>query len=98
CNVSLFAFSSSSGSMFQHLMGANGEPRDYDYNYTVLYDNVDINTFGESWHTAYNTNGGTPLIDASCKTIDDVKRQINNLTETQKPGRVIILIATDGEE
>lgn len=42
--------------------------------------------------------GGTPLIYAMCKTIDDVGRRLKNVDEDKRPGNVIVVTLTDGEE
>lgn len=42
--------------------------------------------------------GGTPLIDAMCKTIDDVGRRLAKTPEEKRPGNVVFVTLTDGEE
>jgi len=95
CNLTLAAFASGN---YGNIMSNNGEPTDIDYSYTVIYNNVPIQDTNSSWSNQYATSGGTPLLDAACKCIDDTKKQIAALPEAQKPGRVIFVLITDGEE
>lgn len=43
-------------------------------------------------------SGGTPLIDATCKVIDDTGSYLASIPERWRPGRVIFVIVTDGNE
>lgn len=102
CNYTLATFTSGNGYNFGANFGnvslPNGEPKDYSYEYNILYNNVDINTVPPLTASQYHPDGGTPLIDAFCKCIDDTKRQLSNTNEDQKPGRVIFVCITDGQE
>ena len=100
CNLSMVAFSSINYGWGQSAPRTNptGEPLDYDHSHLVIHDNVDIQSVDESWSTRYITDGGTPLIDAFCKCIEDTKRSINRMDTAIQPGRVIFVSYTDGEE
>jgi hypothetical protein len=42
--------------------------------------------------------GGTPLLDATGQVITETGQHLEDLAEDQRPGRVIFVIGTDGEE
>jgi Mg-chelatase subunit ChlD len=46
----------------------------------------------------YEPRGGTALLDAMGSTIDDTGRHLRSVSEAERPGKVIILTMTDGQE
>jgi hypothetical protein len=46
----------------------------------------------------YRPGGGTALFDAVGKTVTDIANRIDDLSESEKPSRVLVLIMTDGHE
>ena len=46
----------------------------------------------------YSPDGGTALLDAIGRTIDETGARLASMPEAQRPGKVIIAILTDGEE
>lgn len=46
----------------------------------------------------YTPSGGTALLDAMGKTIDATGRRLAAMSEDARPGKVIVVIITDGEE
>ena len=46
----------------------------------------------------YSPDGGTALIDAIGRTIDETGARLAAMPEAERPGKVIIAILTDGEE
>ena len=46
----------------------------------------------------FQPRGSTALLDAIGKTIDDLGRAFSILPEAQRPGKVIVVIMTDGQE
>jgi hypothetical protein len=46
----------------------------------------------------YTPSGGTALLDAMGKTIDATGRRLAAMPEHARPGKVIVVIITDGEE
>jgi hypothetical protein len=42
--------------------------------------------------------GMTPLLDAAAKTVDDLGFNLNNMPENVRPGKVVVVIITDGAE
>jgi hypothetical protein len=46
----------------------------------------------------YTPRGSTALLDAIGRTVKDIDRRLRALPDTEKPGKVILAIFTDGEE
>ncbi len=46
----------------------------------------------------YTTRGSTALLDAIARTIDDLGARLADTPESERPGKVIIAILTDGQE
>lgn len=61
----------------------------------TLYEDLDIADVPEF---ALHPRGGTPLLDAVGQTINRVKARHEATAEDEVPGRVLVLIITDGEE
>ena len=78
-------------------MANNGEPEDL-FVYSEVYKNTDINSITPLTAEQYDTYGGTPLIDAFCRAINECDKFISSLKEDEKPGRIIFVSYTDGEE
>lgn len=103
CTATLATFSSQAGpvaniSSFVSLgTSNNGEPAE-TYYYNKLYDGADILTVPALTSENYDTFGGTPLVDAFHKTITECSGFISRLPEDQRPGRIIVVSITDGEE
>ena len=93
CTITLCTFSGDGGTG----VGTNGETEDA-YSYTKINDAQDINTVVPLTLAQYPCYGGTPLIDAYYRTITECSGFINRLAEDDRPGRVIIISNTDGEE
>lgn len=64
----------------------------------VLYNGIPLRAVPLLTRNEYSTSRGTALYDAVCHTIDTVETRILELTEEDKPSRVIYVIHTDGEE
>lgn len=62
---------------------------------TYPISNVKI---GDVKGVTIDPRGGTPLIDAICRTIDSTGNRFSNMTPTDRPDQVIFVIITDGEE
>jgi len=69
----------------------------FDDRYEILHNGVDAGNVVIS-ENDYYTRGSTALLDAIGKTIDDVGERLNETPETQRPGKVIFVITTDGLE
>src|SRR6266853_212154 len=62
---------------------------------SIDYINVTIKAAGE---LIINPSGGTPLLDAFCKTIDSTGDRLKNLNPNDRPNKVLFIVITDGEE
>lgn len=69
----------------------------FDDRYEVLYNGVDI-AHAKLLEGQYFVRGMTALYDAVGKTILDVGTRIARTPEAARPGKVIMIITTDGAE
>lgn len=67
----------------------------FDDVYDVVYENVDLQSVG-SYHL--QPRGVTALLDAIGRTINSTGEYLAGLTEDERPGTVVFVIATDGLE
>lgn len=65
---------------------------------SVLHEGEPIDTVPELTRHNYIPNGGTALLDAIGQTIVNTGKRLAAMDEADRPGRVIVLIMTDGEE
>ena len=63
--------------------------------YKVAYARVDVN---EVPPLTLEPRGNTALLGAIGRTIDDVGQRLDKIPEEERPGKVLMLIITDGEE
>lgn len=70
----------------------------FDGQYEVTYDFVDIDEVKEFTEADFVPRGSTALLDAIGKTIDAMEERITALPEDERPANVIISIITDGYE
>lgn len=68
----------------------------FDTEYDLVEDFTDIQKVDEELKV--NPRGGTALLDAIGKTIVSVGETLAKMPESLRPGKVIMLIQTDGEE
>lgn len=68
----------------------------FDTQYDVLEDFTDIQAVSEKLKVF--PRGGTALLDAIGRTINSVGDRLKNIKEEERPGKVIVVIQTDGEE
>lgn len=66
--------------------------------YKVEIENDDINKIYDLTDKNYQPSGSTALNDAIGKTINSVGQRLNDMYMFDRPGRVLIVIITDGEE
>ena len=64
--------------------------------YCVIKENVEGKTFNLTAHDI-NPEGPTALQSSLCRVIDDTGKFLASLTQT-RPGRVVVIVLTDGEE
>ena len=70
----------------------------FDTKYEIVHNGVDVRSVKPLDKTTYSPGGCTALLDAVGKAIDEVGKRYDALSEEEKPGKVIFLIITDGEE
>jgi len=69
----------------------------FDDRYEILHKGIDAKNAVLSDET-YFTRGSTALLDAVGKTINKVGKRLSNMPEDNRPGKVIFVITTDGQE
>jgi len=70
----------------------------FNTDYNVIHNGLDIKTVPLLSNKTYYPSGSTALLDAVGRTIDEIGKRLSNTPEDEKPGKVILLIITDGEE
>ncbi|HOX46056.1 MAG TPA: VWA domain-containing protein [Myxococcota bacterium] len=67
----------------------------FDNEYDLVHDNAPL---GRAVHYRLEPRGTTALLDAMGRTILAVGQRLANTPESQRPGKVIVVIVTDGQE
>lgn len=67
----------------------------FDTVYEMVWNGMDLNECG---YYHLDPRGGTALLDSIGKIINDVGSRLSNTPEYMRPGKVIVMIVTDGEE
>jgi uncharacterized protein YegL len=70
----------------------------FNTDYTILHDRVNIKEVKPITNDDYHTGGGTALLDAMGKTINNIGLKLQDIVEDERPDKVIVFIITDGEE
>lgn len=70
----------------------------FDDKYEVHKDFVDLKQTPDLTQDDFVPRGWTALLDAVGKTIVDFGNKLAALPETERPGKVIVVVQTDGEE
>lgn len=70
----------------------------FDDYYQIDYDGVDIQSVKNLTEETYQPRGSTALLDAVGKTIITVGERLAKMKEEERPGQVIFLVITDGQE
>ena len=70
----------------------------FDDKYEVLHDGVDIQDVSPLTKEQYYARGSTALLDAIGKAINTVQNRVNSTPWEEQPGKIIMLITTDGQE
>ena len=86
CNVTLIQFSS---------LGRGGINTPGDY---VETPPTPISAVQDLTPETYQPNGNTPLHDSICQAIDQLGARLARMDESVRPGKVIVVIITDGFE
>jgi uncharacterized protein YegL len=69
----------------------------FDDQYEILHNGIDAKNVTLS-AKEYYTRGSTALLDAIGKTINEVGTRLRDTQEDQRPGKIIFVITTDGQE
>ena len=67
----------------------------FDTEYEIVYSGKDLKDVPKAELTP---RGGTALLDAVGRTIHEVGKRLKDIDEKDRPGRIIFLIITDGQE
>lgn len=72
----------------------------YQFNeqYETVYENVDILKSPDLTDETFVPNGWTALLDAIGFTVDSLGNKLKSMPEKDRPGKVMVIIMTDGEE
>jgi len=70
----------------------------FDHEYSLVHQGKLIEQVEELTIESYHPSGMTALLDAVGKTINDVVARHANLDESERPGKTILVVLTDGEE
>lgn len=70
----------------------------FDTRYNIVHNGVDVRSVKPLDKTTYVPGSMTALLDAVGKAIDEVGKRYDASSEEEKPGKVIFLIITDGQE
>lgn len=70
----------------------------FDHEYSPVYKSVPLAQVPPLDSLTYVPRGTTALYDAVCRTITDVGQRLAATVESERPGKVILAILTDGQE
>lgn len=70
----------------------------FDHDYQILYENIDIKEVKKLTQKTFVPRGSTALLDAIGVTINNTKNRIKLTPNDKKPDKVLVVIITDGEE
>ena len=70
----------------------------FDQNYKQVHENVPIAELGELTEKEYSIGGLTAYFDALGRAINDAGSRFAKLSESERPGRVLFVVITDGHE
>lgn len=70
----------------------------FDHEYLVPVNNVDIQDVKKLTTETYEPRGGTALLDAIGKTINNTNARLNEMKKSDRPSKIIVCILTDGYE
>lgn len=70
----------------------------FNTGFETTYKNVNIKKVEDLTRNTYSPNGGTALLDAVGKTINEKIQFYKSIPKNKRPEQTLILIITDGEE
>lgn len=66
--------------------------------YEVLQNFALVQAVPKLTHGTYVPRGGTPLLDAMGRGINELAHSIGTMRECDRPARVVVMVVTDGQE
>jgi hypothetical protein len=70
----------------------------FNTKYEIVHNGINVKDVPKLDNNTYQPTGMTALLDAVGKAIDEVGKRYDGMKKKNKPGKVIFLIMTDGEE
>lgn len=70
----------------------------FDDKYELLHDHKPLNEIQRLTKHDYYARGCTALLDAVGRTIDNVGERLSATDEAERPGKILFVITTDGDE
>lgn len=70
----------------------------FDTEHRMVFKALDVEHVKDLSEATYAPSGGTALLDAVGITIDKLGKHFAGLSESRRPGKVLFVIITDGEE
>jgi hypothetical protein len=70
----------------------------FDDQYEIVYIDKDINSADHLTETTFQPRGMTALYDAIGRTVNAAGQRLANLSENERPNKVLLVIMTDGFE
>ncbi len=67
----------------------------FDNHYDIVYSNIALSDVPS---LSLQPRGGTALLDAIGKTLEDERKRIKDMSEDDYPEKVVCIVITDGEE
>lgn len=65
---------------------------------TLVHDCVPLKDIKDITEETYKPSGWTALLDAVGTTIDSLEKKFAGMQESEQPGKVVIVVQTDGQE
>lgn len=66
--------------------------------YKLVHDFVPLESVSDLTLESYKTGGYTALLSALSQTIDKTGEKLSNMPEEERPGKVLFVVITDGQE
>ena len=70
----------------------------FDHEYEIVYDGLPLEQVPDLTAETYKPRGSTALLDAIGRAVLTTESRIGALSESERPGRVIVVVLTDGAE
>jgi hypothetical protein len=70
----------------------------FDTEYDIIHNGKPIQEVPPLDHATYVPRGSTALLDAIGRTVNEVGARLDKTPEHERPGKVIVVVLTDGQE